>query len=428
MPETGMNVNGLVMGLRQASVRIFFALMECLFAAIEELAVARMMADNPGRYVRNGSQPGFRQLRTSLGLFRYRPLQLYDKEARKTVVPLRLIGFLPRHRRYTDEAAEGGIGAAVHISYRLSSQEVGRIREQAPAASAATLHRRLQEFAVNKCAWPDLKKIPYRFLMVDGTKVRRQGNRGAHLGEAEMRWALASPGEGQAFEPVGFWIDKSWQEIKHDLATRLDYSRLEILFSDGGPGIGEAFLEEGMVHQRCVLHGKRDFSYILYQDGFNKEAQAGLVDKLKTIPVFHFNKERLERLNPADEPKVRAMVELTEKGFRELVTLLDPTRYPKARVYVENLACNVGTFFSWWLDKKTAIALDTNQIESAISRVKNRIWSVGKRWSDTGLLNWLQVTLYKVFHPEMWQKLWSEYLSLNPEFQLISLRVNWKWC
>lgn len=428
MPESGLNVNGVIMGLRQASVQIFFALMECLFSAIEQLTIEGMISKHPGRYVHNGSQPKPRQLRTSLGLFCYRPAQLYDKVARKTVVPLRMSGFLPKNRQYTDEATEGGIGLAVHISYRLSSQEVTRLREQAPAASAMTLHRRLQEFAQRKCSWPDLKKVPYRFLMVDGTKIRLQGHKGSNVGQGEMRWALASLGEKRPFEPVGFWIDQSWKEIKKELESRLDYTHLEILFSDGGPGIEEAFLEEGMWHQRCVLHGKRDFSYILYLDGFKKDQQAGLIEKMKSIPAFHFNKEKLEQLSPDDVPKVRMLLEKTQQGFQELITLLDPNKYPKARVYVENLSRQVTTFFSWWLTNKTPIPIDTNVIESDISRVKNRIWSVGKRWSDKGLLNWLQVTLNKIFHPEMWQKLWSQYLSLNPEFRLTELRVNWNWC
>lgn len=428
MPESKLNVNGVLMGLRNAGPQIHSALMEAIVSAVEQKVIERMRDENPGRYVRNGHQSKPREIRTSQGQFGYRPAQLYDKTESKTVTPLGLSGFLPKGRRYTDEAMEGGIGQAVHVSYRLSSKEMARIREQAPAASAMTVHRRLQEFAQSKCAWPDLKKVPYRFLMVDGTKVRLQGYKGYDLGQGEMRWALASLGEKQPFEPVGFWINKSWKDMKQDLANRLDYSRLEILFSDGGPGIEEAFLEEGMLHQRCVLHGKPEFSYILYADGFKKAQQSDLVEKMKTIPVFHFTKDRLEQLRPDDEPKVRAMVEQTERGFQELIELLDPAKYPKARVYVENLVQDVGTFFSWWLDKRTPIPLDTNQIESAIGRVKNRIWSVGKRWSDNGLLNWLQVTLNKVFHPEMWQKLWSEYLSLNPEFQLISLQVNWKWC
>ena len=82
--------------------------------------------------------------------------------------------------------------------------------------------------------------------MVDGTKVKLQGRRGKDLGHKEMRWALASQGPGHRFEPVGFWIDTEWSEIRTELEQRLDYKRLEVLFSDGGPDIEENLLAEGM--------------------------------------------------------------------------------------------------------------------------------------------------------------------------------------
>lgn len=427
MPESSLNVNGLLMGLRKASAQIFFALLKALVAAVEESTIDQMMAKDPERYVRNGYQPNVRQLRTSLGPFFYRLAQLYDKVEKKTTVPLRASGFLPRNRRYTEEAMEAGIGQVVHVSYRCSSKEVARIREQAPAACAMTLHRRLQEFAQEKCQWTSLKKIPYRFLMVDGTKVRLQGDNGAAHKDGEMRWAMASLGEKRPFEPVGFWIDKSWQEIRADLNRRLDYERLEILFSDGGQGIEQAFLEEGMLHQRCVVHGKREFAFMLYADKLKKKEQLELRRKLESIPVFHFNKEKLENLRPDDAPRVKAQAEKTREDLREMVAILDPQKYPRANAYIKNISEDIGTFFAWWLDKKTPIPIDTNAIESAISRVKNRVWSVGKRWSDKGLLNWLQVTLNKIFHPAMWQELWSQYLSLNPQFELASKQVTWKW-
>ena len=183
MPESGLNVNGVLMGLRQANARISSALLQALFSAVEERTIEQMQDEYPGRYVHNGYQTKERELRTSLGTFYYRLAQLYDKVEQKTVVPLRAIGFLPKDRRYTEEATEAGIGSVVHLSYRWSSKETARIREQAPSASASTLHRRLREFAQEKCPWPDLKKVPYRFLMVDGTGVRLQGYKGGKSGQ-----------------------------------------------------------------------------------------------------------------------------------------------------------------------------------------------------------------------------------------------------
>jgi len=51
--------------------------------------------------------------------------------------------------------------------------------------------------------------------------------------------------------------------MKEDLENRLDCKRIDVLFSDGEPGTEEAFLEEGMRHQRCPLHGERKLSYTL---------------------------------------------------------------------------------------------------------------------------------------------------------------------
>jgi len=151
--------------------------------------------------------------------------------------------------------------------------------------------------------------------MVDGTKIRLQGPRGVNLGRADMRWALASVEENKPFEPVGFWVKKCWKKIKEDLENHLNCKRLEVLFSDGEPGIEEVLLEEGMRHQRCVLHGKRDLSYILYLDGLKKTEQAPLMKKIVAIPAFQLNKEKLEKLSPEDLPKIKALAEKNTKGI-----------------------------------------------------------------------------------------------------------------
>jgi len=69
--------------------------------------------------------------------------------------------------------------------------------------------------------------------MVDGTKVRLQeAEKTGHRKKVDMRWALASLEETKRFGLVGIWIDKSWQKIRQDLNLRLNYSNLEVLFSD----------------------------------------------------------------------------------------------------------------------------------------------------------------------------------------------------
>jgi len=50
---------------------------------------------------------------------------------------------------------------------------------------------------------------------------------------------LASQGLLHPFEPVGFWVDKGWDETRKDLEERINFGKLKVLFSDGGPGIEE---------------------------------------------------------------------------------------------------------------------------------------------------------------------------------------------
>ncbi len=427
MPEKGLNVNGILSGLGKSMPKIFFTLVKGLCSAVEEATVEKMQKEEPGRYIKNGHQGKPRRLRTKFGVFQYPFVQLYDKLSNKTVVPLRDSGFFPRYVQYSQDATEAGIGLAIHISYRLAAKEEGRILQQEHPVPAATLHRHLQKFAEEQCLWPDMKQIPYRFLMVDGTPVRMQDGRGRNLGKAQMRLALASLGEDRPFDMIGFWVDNSWKEIRKDLEKRIAYGKLEVLFYDGETSILETLLAEGMRAQRCCLHGKRDFAYALYSDGLKKPEQAIFKEKLESIPVFKFDKKSLEQIAPEDFPMVKELTQKTMEGFSGLVDILEKDKYPCARTYIENLSQQVATFFDFWLKTGEWIPLSTNAIESRFSQIKNRIWRVGKRWSDKGLLNWLKVAKNKIFSPEMWDEIWAEYKSINPEIELVDIGVSWSW-
>lgn len=426
VPETGIKINNLLYQLKKFMAELFYGILRAILSAVEEEAIGKLKKESPQRYVKNGRQGSERQLRTAYGLFRYKLARVHDKEANKTITPLSDAIGLPRYCRHVKETGEGGIGLVCHLSYRKSVNEIDRIL--GTGMSKSTLHRQVQEFSQNMCEWPDIKKVPYRFLMVDGTKVRLQEvDKKGHGKKVEMRWALASLKENSKFELVGIWVDKSWQEIRKDLNKRLNYSKLEVLFSDGGAGIEDNLLDDGMRPQRCILHGKRDFPYILYADKLKKAQQEPLKDKLKSIPAMNLTRSDLERLTPEDLPKVQRLAEKTEQGFKELIDALPEEKYPAARTYIENLSKNVTTFFDMWFANKAWIPLNTNAVESAFSQVKNRIWAIGKRWSEPGLMNWLKVVVKKIFFPHSWNKLWDEYLNIDSNFNINLVEVRYQW-
>jgi len=426
IPEKGVKINNIVYQLRQFMAQLFFAILRAIFSAIEQKAIEALKNTVPGRYVKNGRRANQRQIRTAYGLFGYWLARVLDKETGKTLTPLSEAIGLPQYRRHIEESGEGGIGLVCHLSYRKSVKEIDRII--GTDMSKSTLHREVQRFAQDICLWPDMKNIPYRYLMVDGTKVRLQevDDKG-HGKKVEMRWALASTGEKEKFELVGIWIDKSWEKIRVDLGNRLNYSKLEVLFSDGGPGVVESLLDPGMSHQRCIWHGKRDFPYILYADQLKKTQQEPLKAKLKSIPGMSLTQAGLERLSPEDFLKVEKLAEKTKQGFEELIEALPEDKYPKARAYIKNLSKDVTTFFDFWFENDVWIPLTTNAIESAFSQVKNRIWAVGRRWSESGLMNWLKVVVHKVFYPDSWNRLWAKYLELDSTLKIDLLEVRYQW-
>ena len=424
IPESGLTINGLIGGLKQSIGQIHGKILGSLMEAFEERLIEGMVQSDPERYQRNGSQSKARYLKSSLGTIPYRFAQLKDQHSGRSLTPLVEALAIPAYDHYLEEALEPGIGLSMHVSFRRATSEVGRIGGQ--SMSHTTVHRRLQELAASHDPFGPMKDKAFRFLVVDGTKVHLQGPLGKDLGQVEMRWAMASLGSLGRFEPVGFWIDTKWAEIRKELEERMDYQKLEVLFCDGGPGIEENLLHPGMKPQRCQWHGKREFPYFLYADGFKKAEQQSLVEKLQAVPVMTLTQADVEKLRPEDRPLVEQMVEKTQQGFEQLLQALDPQRYPRTRTYIENLMEPVTTFLKHWLANGEVIPLTTNAIENAFSRVNNRIKRVGRRWSEAGLLNWLKVTFYKIFKPELWTKLWNSERDI-PKIKLVSLQISWRW-
>jgi hypothetical protein len=425
IPKTGLTINGLIQGLKESSSKIHETILTTLMQALEEQVIETILQKDPQRFKRNGHQNKPRCLKCSFGKISYRLAQLIDLKTRKTFQPLRKALAIPSHDHYLEEALESSMGLAMHVSYRRSVNEAERIQGQSPAHT--TLHARLQEFAQNHEPFGNLKNKPFRYLLVDGTKVHLQGYRGKDLGQVEMRWALASLGSFSPFEPVGFWIDTDWKTIRKDLNQRVDYKKLQFLFSDGGPGILESLLASWMKPQRCLWHGKREFPYLLYADGAKKRKQKPFLEKMQSIPVFHFTQAHLEQLRPQDRPQIAQITQQTQKGFEELLEALDPEKYPRARAYIENLMKPVTTFLSWWLKKGEILPLTTNALESAFSQVNNRIKRVGRRWSEQGLLNWLKLTFYKVFQSDLWNQIWNHRKKRLPKIRLISIQASFAW-
>ena len=93
-----------------------------------------------------------------------------------------------------------------------------------------------------------------------------------------------------------------------------------------------------MDYQRCLVHGKCDFLFLLYADHVKGKKQESFLQLLDQYPLSHLRQADLETLLPEDEPLVRRLVLTIRRGFRELVAALHEDKYPKTRTYLENFS------------------------------------------------------------------------------------------
>lgn len=330
VPKRNLTLNGLLRGLERDRDEIMRNLLGAIFQAVEEKAKEEYAGKG---CLRDGHQSNRRVFQSSFGEIRYRRAQMRERSGAIFCPLARKLKIEP-YRQYPGATLEAAVGQAIHLSCRLGTSETQRISGHGPSKS--TLWRRLQDLAETEGAWPPMKHRPFTFQMVEGTKVHLQA-RGYSLGSGELRWAWAAERVGQPFELIGFWVGKDWSAIRRDLDGRLNYHRLRMLFSDGGPGIEENLRTSSMDCQRCLVHGKNDFRFLLYADHVKGKRQESFLELLDQNPLFHLRQADLEALRPEDEPLVRRLVRTIRRGFRELVAALPEDRYPKTRTYLENL-------------------------------------------------------------------------------------------
>jgi hypothetical protein len=137
----------------------------------------------------------------------------------------------------------------------------------------------------------------------------------------------------------------------------------------------------------------------MYADGLKKAAQQPFRSLFGQIPIFDLTKERLEKIDPADQETIQQLVQQTRQGFEQLLEALDQNKFPKTRTYIRNIYTHTMTFLDYWLQSSEWLLLNINAIESTFSRIANRIKRMGKRWSDRGFSSGSCLTWQKYFVP-----------------------------
>jgi hypothetical protein len=132
-------------------------------------------------------------------------------------------------------------------------------------------------------------------------------------------------------------------------------------------------------------------------------------------------------LKDEDSQILESLQKKTLNAFCDLYFFLQSKGYNNAAVYLSNLAKPFVTFIEHMVDTGKAIPATSNIIEGKISLFKNRIKSIGKRRSETGLMRWLAIVVKKLLPEFDWNTLWDDItgnpLSVEIKLTLISTKT-----
>jgi hypothetical protein len=345
--------------------------------------------------------------KTNLNFLRVRPVAEKCRYAIKRYITL------PRSR-YTSDSLESAVSLLPHVSYRRSSTESRNLTGAGPTKS--TLHRKVKEMGKSLYKHPVNEAGGYKYLFVDGTGVRLQDvvwkgvDRVRLFEQGELRMVYASRSLKEPVEVIGRWLSSSsWDEIACEVYKRIDAKDIIQLTTDGEDGIENAFMRPWMRFQRCTTHAWRSVKQSLYLDGIDKKERTRIQEQLYAIPVFNYAvKENLESLKMEDRDTIAKLLKKSENDLLQLKQTMEEKGYIKTAVYIDNLSNPLLTFLRSWLKDGTVNPTTNNIPENRFSLFKNRVRSIGKRWSDAGVLRIVDLIINKIFPGYDWDKFWKE--------------------
>jgi len=378
--------------------------MTTLFTAVLQAIEARsrmaLVTRCPGRFRNMGTPP--RQWELPFGPVQFALGKLWDRVARQTVYPLKEAMEVPARVRWCAETLVPGYRLAVIPSFRQSQKAVAGLAPDGRAPSHAPVHRRFQGFAATLDPVPDCTHrpgpTPAAYHQADGTQLKLQA-RGHQAGSADLRLVV-----GSRTPPAPWRCSTTVSGIPGGAVAERLRQRFpkppKVLVSDGEEGLPEALASPDTLHQRCLVHGRRNLPFALYQDGYLQADRARIERAFARIPGLQLCQAELARLDPTDKATLREVLAASEQAFLALKRQLPELDFPHTRAYVLGLIEDGLASLRHLLATGQTIPLSTNRLESIWSRILLRLKQIGCRWSAPGALHMLAACLVYALHPK----------------------------
>jgi hypothetical protein len=368
--------------------------------SVQERAVSELAAAHPGRFRDKGTVT--RQWRLPFGAVSFRLRKFRDRETGKVFQPLRVAMEIPDRVRWCEDTLVPGYHLSVIQSFRKSARAVRSSSPDHQGPDHRTLHRRFQGFAEHLDPVPDLAHRrgpkPSVHQQADGTKLKLQ-NRGYGAGNADLRIVVGSRTPHGKMEVLDFAVGDTWDQIAERVRAKFP-TPPAVLVTDGEEDIPAALCGPDTAHQRCLVHGRRNLAYALYQDGVKGKRQIPIKQAFGGIPALQLCQEELRKLTKDDGEAILDLIDASRTAVDRILERLPEDRYPVTRGYILNLVHDGLSYLQHLISHGSEILLSTNRTENIIGQLAIRLKRIGKRWSARGGAGMVAACLTHALHPD----------------------------
>ena len=362
--------------------------------------MSELAAEHPGRFRDKGMVN--RQWRLPFGTVDFRLRKFRDQVTGKVFQPLRVAMEIPDRVRWCEDTLMPGYHLSVIQSCRKSARAVRSSSPDHQGPDHRTLHRRFQGYAERLDPIPDLTHRrgpkPSAHQQADRTKLKLQ-NRGHGAGSADLRIVVGSRTPHGKMEVLNFAVGDTWDQIAERVRARFP-TPPKVLVTDGEEEIPAALCGPDTVHQRCLVHGRRNLAYALYQDGIKGKQQIPIKQAFGGIAALQLCQEELRNLAKDDGEAILDLIDASRTAVDRILERLPKDRYPATRSYILNLVHDGLSYLQHLINHGSELLLSTNRTENVIGQLSIRLKKIGKRWSAKGATSMVGACLTYALHPD----------------------------
>ena len=350
---------------------------------------------------------GFRQdmrcIKTKYGMMRI-PLQVVEcLECGKQFCPLLDALKIEPYQRHEDVLEKSVIDAVIDTNYRRL------IEGHALDVSLGTIHNLVAGSDIDELLKEELDMDRYRAVLADGTKFKEQGGK-----RGELRVLVGITASG-ALEPIGSWVDTTWEEIEREVKARIrvDPQQPPLFIYDGEPGLEDFLAGSVSGEQRCAWHAPRGLYHAMWEDGHGKKESRPHEDTIARLVAIEIPEGDYDRLDAEAIALVRETYEDAKKDLNDLIQVLDQKNCPNAVEYLKNLASGLFHQVEMWLATGIIAPKTTSRLERLFRELARRLKRIAWGWSDRVATKLSKMIMIKQYRPEIWKQFWLKKMGIQ---------------